>query len=144
MLGRIFRYRRNCYSRITSTKSQSSCMSTYSSSLTNLTVLLPQSHDCSYYVSRKTLVPFTPSDCRNTLIYGHANLHNLPTCDISLCSLKLPTPEAGDLWNDPAITAGGRKLHDEELREFYSFLTFQNHVVKKSDTARTRSRRGPR
>jgi hypothetical protein len=31
------------------------CMTTFSASLTNLTVLLPQSHDLSYYVSRRIL-----------------------------------------------------------------------------------------
>jgi len=30
---------------------------TFGASLTNLTVLLPQSHDCSYYVSRPILAP---------------------------------------------------------------------------------------
>jgi hypothetical protein len=45
------------YSKITSTKSPSSCMTTFSVSLTNLTVLLPQSRDSSYYVSRRILAP---------------------------------------------------------------------------------------
>jgi hypothetical protein len=34
-------------------KVPSFCMTTFSASLTNLTVLLPQSHDLSYYVSRR-------------------------------------------------------------------------------------------
>jgi hypothetical protein len=41
------------YSRITYTKSPSLCMTTFSASLTNLTALLPKSHDCSCYVSRR-------------------------------------------------------------------------------------------
>jgi hypothetical protein len=41
------------YSRVTSTKS----LSTLSASLTNFTVLLPQSRDSSYYVSRLILAP---------------------------------------------------------------------------------------
>ena len=45
------------YSRITSTKSLSACMTTCSASLTNLTPLLPQSRDCSRYVSRPILAP---------------------------------------------------------------------------------------
>ena len=36
-------------------KLPSFCMATFSASLTNLTVLLPQSHDLSYYVSRRIL-----------------------------------------------------------------------------------------
>ena len=35
-------------------------------------------------------------DCRNTLIYAHTTTRTVPTCDISLVSLKLPLPEAGD------------------------------------------------
>jgi hypothetical protein len=45
------------YSRIKSTKSPSFCMTTFSASLTNLTVLLPQSHNYSCYVSRPILAP---------------------------------------------------------------------------------------
>jgi hypothetical protein len=41
------------HSRITSIKTPSFCMTTFSNSLTTLTTLLPQSHDCSYYVSRR-------------------------------------------------------------------------------------------
>jgi hypothetical protein len=46
-----------CYSRITYTKSLSFCLTTFSASLTNLTVPLPQSRDCSCYVSRRILAP---------------------------------------------------------------------------------------
>jgi hypothetical protein len=45
------------YSRITSTKSLSFCMTIFSASLTNLTDLLLQSRDCSCYVSRRILAP---------------------------------------------------------------------------------------
>jgi hypothetical protein len=45
------------YSRITSTKSPSFCMTTFNASHTNLTVVLPQSYDRRYYVSRRTLAP---------------------------------------------------------------------------------------
>jgi hypothetical protein len=70
-------------------------MTIFSASLTNLTALLHQSHDCSYYVSRPMLAP-PPSDCRDTLIYAHTASRTLPTCDISLDTLTLPAPEAGD------------------------------------------------
>ena len=36
------------------------------------------------------------SDCRNTLIYAHTTSRTLLTCDISLGSLTVVTPEAGD------------------------------------------------
>jgi hypothetical protein len=44
-------------SRITYTKSPSFCMTIFSTSLTNLTLLLPQSHYCTCYVSRIILAP---------------------------------------------------------------------------------------
>ena len=43
------------YSWITSTNSPAFCMTTFRASLTNLTALLLQSHDCSCYVSRRIL-----------------------------------------------------------------------------------------
>lgn len=64
------------YSRITSTKSPSFCLTTFSASLAYFMVLLPHSHDCSCYVSTCTI---------------------LPTCDISLGWLTLPAPETGGL-----------------------------------------------
>lgn len=45
------------YSKITSTKSPSLYITTFSANLTYLTTLLPQSHDGSCYVSRQTLAP---------------------------------------------------------------------------------------
>jgi len=42
-------------SNITSTMPPSFCVVSFSASLTNLTPLLPQSHNCSCYVSRRTL-----------------------------------------------------------------------------------------
>jgi hypothetical protein len=45
----------NMYSGITSTKSPSFCVTTFSASLTKLMALLPQSHDCSCYVSRRIM-----------------------------------------------------------------------------------------
>jgi hypothetical protein len=41
---------------ITPTKSSSFCMTTFSASLTNVTVFQPQLHERSYFVSRKILV----------------------------------------------------------------------------------------
>jgi len=37
------------------------------------------------------------SDCRTTLIYAHTTSRTLPPFDISLGSLTLPAPEAGDV-----------------------------------------------
>jgi len=45
------------YSRITSTKSPSYCMTTFSASLTHITASLPQTHDFLYCVSRRKLTP---------------------------------------------------------------------------------------
>jgi hypothetical protein len=44
-------------SRIISTKSPSFCVKAFSAGLTNLTALLPQSRDCSCYMSRWLLAP---------------------------------------------------------------------------------------
>jgi len=52
-------------------------VSTFSASLTNLSSLLPQSHDCTYYVSRSILAP-PPL----WLIYAHTTSRSLPKCDI--------------------------------------------------------------
>lgn len=59
-------------------------------------------NDCSYYVCKYGHIHH--SDCRNTLIYTHTTSCTLPTCDISLGSLMLPAPEAGDFVeiNTPA------------------------------------------
>jgi len=39
---------------------------------------------------------FHRPDCRNTLIPAHKTSRTVTNCDISVCSLNLPTPEAGD------------------------------------------------
>ena len=52
-----FQVFRAAYSRITTTKSPSFYMTTFGASLTNLTLLLCQSHDCSCYVSTPILAP---------------------------------------------------------------------------------------
>jgi hypothetical protein len=72
------------------------CMTTFSASLINLTTLLPQSRDISIYASRQKLKPRTPMIAqtrRSTRTRLHAPP---PTSDISLGSLTLPAPEAGD------------------------------------------------
>jgi hypothetical protein len=83
------------YGRITSTKSPSFCMTTYTAS--------PQILRSSYLSHMIVVITFADeywhlqrTDCRNTLIYAHTNSRTLPTCDISLGSLTLPAPEAGD------------------------------------------------
>lgn len=45
------------FNRITSTKSPPICMKTFRANLTNITILLPQSNDRSYYVSKRILTP---------------------------------------------------------------------------------------
>jgi hypothetical protein len=61
--------------------------------LTNLTPLLPQSHDCSCYVSRPIMAP-PPLWFRNDIdLCAHDFAQ---TCNISLVSQTLPAPEAGD------------------------------------------------
>jgi hypothetical protein len=71
-------------------------MITFSASLTNLTTLLPQSHERNCYIADQYWHLHRP-DCTNTLIYAHTNSRNLSTSDTSLDSLLLPAPEAGDI-----------------------------------------------
>jgi hypothetical protein len=73
------------------------CMTTFSASFTNVTVLLPQSHDCSCCVSRQT-----PASAP-LLLHIHIGLNannfaNFPTCAISLGLLMLPGPQSRDLF----------------------------------------------
>jgi len=70
-------------------------MTTISANLTKLTALLLQSHDCSYYVTRRYWHLYH-SNCRNKMTCAHTTLRNLPTCDNGLGSLTLPAPELGD------------------------------------------------
>jgi hypothetical protein len=72
------------------------CMRTFSASLTNFTVLLPQSHDCSCSVSRQT--PASPLLWlqKHTGLRAH-NLANFPKFDISLGLLTFPGPESRDI-----------------------------------------------
>ena len=67
----VYRIAYICIAGLHPKKSPSFCMATFSTSLTNLTVPLPQSRDCSCYVSRPILAP-PPLCCRNTMIYAHS------------------------------------------------------------------------
>ena len=66
---------RAAHSRITSPKSPSFYMTTFSASLTNLTALLPQSHDYSCYVSRPILAPPTLWLQKHTDLRAHDSAH---------------------------------------------------------------------
>jgi len=71
-------------------------MTTFSAGPTNLTVLLPQSCDCSSYVSTQTYT-YTTSDGTKILIYRHTTSRTLSTCDVRPGSLTLLASEAVDL-----------------------------------------------
>jgi hypothetical protein len=83
------------YSRMTSTKSPSFCTTNFRASLTNLTACLPQSHDCSSCVSTRILAP-PPIWLQKQIDLSAYEFAHSPTYDISLDSLTLPAPEAGD------------------------------------------------
>jgi hypothetical protein len=74
------------YSRIIFTNSPSFCMTTFSANFTNLTALLPQSHDYSCYVSRPILTPPPRWLQKHTDLRAH---------DLA------PYP---DLWHHPSLT----------------------------------------
>ena len=69
-------------------------MSTFNASPTNLTVHL--SHVTAAATEADQYWHLHRSDCINKLIYAHTTLRTVPTGDISLGSLTLPAPEAGD------------------------------------------------
>ena len=69
-------YRNLCHSRIISTKSLSFCMATFSASLTNFAALLPESRDCSCYVSRPILAPPPHWLLKHTALRAHDFAHS--------------------------------------------------------------------
>jgi hypothetical protein len=86
----IFQMSGTNYSRITSAKSPSFCMTTFSTNLTNLTVLLPPSLLQLLHKQMNTVASTT------VIAETHWSMHTLLTCDIWLGSLTLSVPEAGD------------------------------------------------
>ena len=104
------------YNRIASIKSPSFCVKTFSAGLTNL---LPHSHDCRYYVSRRMLA-CPPIWLRK---YTDLRAHDLAQCFClrqQLGSLTLPAPEVGDLVElivrySPAFDWRSRRSHDPNL-----------------------------
>ena len=67
------------------TKYPSFCMTTFSQILTNFTVLLPQSHDCSCYVSRPILAPPSLWLLKHNALRAHDFAHS------------------PDLWHQPRL-----------------------------------------
>jgi hypothetical protein len=94
LLHRCGSLKTRSFSTLTSTKSSSFWMKSFSASLTNLTALLPQSHDFSYYVSSSVLAPPLLGLQKHIDLRAQDFAHS-PTCDSSLGSLTLPAPEAG-------------------------------------------------
>ena len=84
------------YSRISSTKSQSFFITNFNASLTNLTVLLSESRDCSYYDRRRILAP-PPFRLQNHTDLRVQDIVHTPSGNISLGSVTLLAPEAGDI-----------------------------------------------
>jgi hypothetical protein len=108
------------YSRITSIKSPLFCMTTFSASLTNLTALLPQSHNYSYYVSRPILAPPPLWLQKNTDLRTHDFTHSpdlwqqprfaYVTCAWSwwLCGITSAITTLGDIRFQPQCSWGLR------------------------------------
>jgi len=71
------------YDRIIPRKSRSLFITNFSASLTNLASLLPQSHDCSYWESKKYW-HLHRSQNINTLLCAYKTSTSLLTCEISL------------------------------------------------------------
>ena len=69
-------------------------MATVIASLTNLTALL--SHVTAAATQAEEQWRLCHPDCRKTLIYARTTSGTLPVCDMSLRTVRLPAPEAGD------------------------------------------------
>jgi hypothetical protein len=85
LLQHCFSVLHTYYNRITPTKSPSLFITTFSANLANLTIPLPQSHDCSCYVSRGTLARPPLWLQSNTDLYAY---------DFAHCP---------DLWHQPRL-----------------------------------------
>jgi len=80
-------------------------VTTFCASLTNLTDLY-LSHTIAVAMPADKFQHLHCSNCRNTMIYMHTNLHTLPVCDISLGSLILPVAATRpNLYTRNQITA---------------------------------------
>jgi len=66
----------NVYSRITTIKFPSFCLTTFSASLTNVTVFLLEPHDCSCYLSRRILAPLQIWMQKHTDLCAHDFAHS--------------------------------------------------------------------
>jgi hypothetical protein len=99
------------------------CVATISSCLTNFTVLLPQSHDCSCNVSSR-LLESRPLRIQKHNDVGTHNFARSPDLDISLGSLTLTALDAGDFV----------ELMQLWLCNAYFFLRSVIHTDYKPDT----------
>jgi len=64
------------YSRITTIKSPSFCMTTFSDSLANVTLFLIEPHDYSYYISRRKLAHLQIGMLKNTDLRAYDIAHS--------------------------------------------------------------------
>ena len=110
------------YSKTTSTKPPSFCMTTINACLTNITALLPQSRDCSYYVSRPIMTPpllwlqkhtdiRTPYSAHSHSLWHQSRLVNV-TCAWSwrLCGINPGMPVLRGFFD-----------HEDGTRTFWAF-----------------------
>jgi len=121
------------YDRITSPKSRSFFMTTFSASLTKLTSLLPHSHDCSYWKSKK-FRHLHRSHNRNTLVCAYTTSPSLPTFEISIGLLTLPAPGPRDfvkfilLFRRPSY---GQKIQPSSSFFILNFINRRKHIVSR-------------
>jgi hypothetical protein len=120
---------RNRCSRITSTKFPSFSMTTFSSILTNLTALLPQSRDCSYCISRPILAPPQLWQQKHTDLRAHEFAHS---SDLRHHS-RLANITCAWSWRlcriNPTIHQGGQLLVKFPLFALLLLLLLLLHVL---------------
>jgi hypothetical protein len=131
------------HSRIKSTKSPSFWMTAFGASLTNVTVLLHHSRDCSYYVSRPILAPPPLWLQKHTELCAHDFAHSSDLWHQSQLAkhnvrLKLETLWKYSCCNEASVSycdSLGRSYR-HTIRKFYIiftvyFLQFRNYTPTK-------------
>ena len=116
-------------------------MTTLSASLTNLTALLPHSHDRSLNVSTCKLA-LHRSDFSNTLIYPLKYSGTFQTCDIKVRFLNLLASENGRFVNIILLCVPRRIIKEVEvLLHYYSKPALQEVGWSQLSSCRFTSRK---
>jgi hypothetical protein len=102
-------------------------MTTFSRSLTNLTTLLPQSHDCSCHLSRWIQTGICVARLQKHTHMRQTSLRIVLTCDFSLGSLTLLAHEAGDFVRLILLCITWSQGQHDPVKRWYQCI--EPHIV---------------